>query len=96
MGAALRRHAQARIEEIHEPGLAAAHAAPEIDAARRAIAVVARQAPQQAFAERRRGRGQELGAQALQVAQRIDLRRIRGEPALGGLARVQRPEHVVR
>jgi hypothetical protein len=44
----------------------------------------------------RGGRFGELGAQPFEVAQRLALRGIGREAALGDLARVKRAEHVVR
>ena len=93
MRAALRGLREARVEQIHEPGLAAPDAAPEVDALRRAapLLVSPRSSRLPSGADGRLG---ELGAQAFELRHRRELRRVGGEAAFGDLLGVEGAEDV--
>jgi hypothetical protein len=55
---------------------------------------VAREAAQQPLADRRGGGFGELGAQALELADGVELRAVGGEAALGDLLRIENAEDV--
>src|SRR6185295_6273569 len=92
MRAAFRREREARVEQIHDPGLAAPDTAPQVHAPGRGA--VAGEPAQQAFAERRAGGFGEFGAQALELADRVELGSVGGEATLGDLLFVESAEDV--
>jgi hypothetical protein len=94
VSAALGGLGQAGEEQIHQPGLAAADAAPQVHALGRAVAIG--QAAQQAFAERRGRRLGELGAQPFELGDGGELSAVRGKSALGDFLGVERAEEVGR
>src|SRR4051812_14567146 len=87
MRASLGGEGERGIKQIHEPGLAAPDATPEIHATR--CLTITREAAQDALAEGRGGGFGQLGAQSLKMSDRVELRRIRFEMALGNLPGVQ-------
>jgi hypothetical protein len=92
VGAAFRRLGEARVEQIHEPGLAATDTAPEVHAFGRRRR--ARESAQQPFAERRRGLLGEFHAQPLEPGHRGELGAVGGKAAFGCLLGVEFAEDV--